>query len=65
MRFPKSSPKMKALLRNLLTINPNNRMSAKELLQLETFKEIGDASHIIQASKKIQVIADSAKASLD
>ena len=42
-------------------MNPNDRKSAEELLNLDIFKNIGDASHIIQAAHKIQVITDDAE----
>jgi hypothetical protein len=42
----------------LLTLNPEKRKTAKELLKLKIFEGIGEDELIVQASKKIQLAID-------
>ena len=41
------------LLRQLLTLNPSDRLSAKQLLMLEVFDDIRDEAHLVSVSQTI------------
>ena len=52
-RFQNCSKDMINLLRQLLTLNPAERLTAKQLLMLQVFDDIRDDSHIVNVSKPI------------
>ena len=55
-KFEKTSPEIKELLKQLLQINPENRMSAAELMNLPNYEDIREKdARIFKPTKILKV----------